>query len=81
MEAGISLEPSADRKVAQPARAGDLRLGVFAPPLVEPFQPSLTLPYLEAQLRSLGIQPACHNLSSLFYIRAVPCSLPPGGGG
>src|SRR5438045_9147710 len=45
-----------------------LRIGLFAPPLVEPFQPSLSLPYLAAQLRTNGFSPVCHNLSSLFYI-------------
>lgn len=45
-----------------------LKIGLFAPPLVEPFQPSLSLPYLAAQLRSSGFSPTCHNLSSLFYI-------------
>lgn len=52
----ISLTPS------------ELRIGIFAPPLVEPFQPSLTLPYLAAQLRDMSFSPVCHNLSSLFYI-------------
>src|SRR5438045_7325019 len=45
-----------------------LRIGLFAPPLVEPFQPSLSLPYLAAQLRTNGFSPVCHNLSSLFYV-------------
>lgn len=45
-----------------------LRIGLFAPPLVEPFQPSLSLPYLGAQMRASGFSPVCHNLSSLFYI-------------
>jgi len=45
-----------------------LRVGIFAPPLVEAFQPSLTLPYLSAQMQSFGFTPNCHNLSSLFYI-------------
>lgn len=49
-------------------RAAELSIGIFAPPLVEPFQPSLSLPYLAAQLRDLGFSPICHNLSSLFYI-------------
>ena len=68
MEASVILEPSDYRREKLPAKAADLRVGIFAPPLVEPFQPSLTLPYLAAQLRSLGISSTCHNLSSLFYI-------------
>ena len=36
--------------------------------MVEPFQPSLSLPYLASQLRSGGFSPSCHNLSSLFYV-------------
>ena len=68
VETAITLEPSAYRRDRLPARASELRIGVFAPPLVEPFQPSLTLPYLAAQLQSLGLPSACHNLSSLFYI-------------
>jgi hypothetical protein len=35
---------------------------------VEPFQPSISLPYLAAQLRADGFSSVCHNLSSLFYI-------------
>jgi hypothetical protein len=46
----------------------ELRIGIFAPPMVEPFQPSLTLPYLAAQLREMSFAPVCHNLSSLFYV-------------
>lgn len=68
MDALITLEPSAYRREKLPAKASELRLAIFAPPLVKPFQPSLTLPYLAAQLRSLGISSTCHNLSSLFYI-------------
>jgi hypothetical protein len=67
------LSPSrADRQDARPgappSNLAELRIGIFAPPLVEPFQPSLTLPYLAAQLRDMSFSPACHNLSSLFYI-------------
>lgn len=46
----------------------NLRIGLFAPPLLEPFQPSLSLPYLAAQLRTNGLTAICHNLSSLFYV-------------
>ena len=67
METTITLEPSAYRRQKFPAKTSELRIGIFAPPLVEPFQPSLTLPYLAAQLRSLGIPSNCHDLSSLFY--------------
>jgi tRNA A37 methylthiotransferase MiaB len=51
-----------------PADPTKLRIAIFAPPLVEAFQPSLTLPYLSAQMKSFGFSPNCHNLSSLFYI-------------
>jgi hypothetical protein len=68
MEAGITLEPSAYRRDQLPREVSELRVAVFAPPLVEPFQPSMTLPYLVAQLRGLGISADSHNLSSLFYI-------------
>jgi Radical SAM superfamily len=51
-----------------PTEPLQLRIGLFAPPLVEPFQPSLSLPYLAAQLRTSGFSPVCHNLSSLFYV-------------
>ncbi len=56
------------RQVESPAEHTQLSIGLFAPPLVEPFQPSLSLPYLAAQLRTNGFSPVCHNLSSLFYI-------------
>jgi radical SAM family protein len=56
------------RRADPPAEPSGLRIGLFAPPLVEPFQPSLSLPYLAAQLRANGFAPVCHNLSSLFYV-------------
>jgi hypothetical protein len=56
------------RQVDWPNDPGSLNIGLFAPPLVEPFQPSLSLPYLAAQLRTTGLFPVCHNLSSLFYV-------------
>lgn len=56
------------RPAGRPSSPAELRIGIFAPPLVEPFQPSLTLPYLSAQLRDMGFSPVCHNLSSLFYM-------------
>jgi len=56
------------RKQPTPEDPLKLRVGIFAPPLVEAFQPSLTLPYLSAQMESFGFTPFCHNLSSLFYI-------------
>ncbi len=58
----------ARKKLGPVSGYGDLALAVFAPPLVEPFQPSLTLPYLSAQLRDMGFEPRLHNLSSLFYV-------------
>jgi hypothetical protein len=61
------VEPWA-RPSELPAEHSQLKIGLFAPPLVEPFQPSLSLPYLAAQLRANGFSPVCHNLSSLFYI-------------
>jgi hypothetical protein len=63
----ISVQPTArPRDVAKdPAQ---FAIGLFAPPLVEPFQPSLSLPYLAAQMRAGGFSPVCHNLSSLFYV-------------
>jgi hypothetical protein len=67
MESSIVVQPSAywrEKPIVDPR---ELRLGIFAPPLVEPFQPSLTLPYLCAQLRSFGLSASGHNLSSLFY--------------
>ena len=62
-----SLTPN-ERLSSLPVKAHKLRMGLFAPPLVEPFQPSLSLPYLAAQMRSLGYRPTCHNLSSLFLV-------------
>lgn len=59
---------TAARSAPAPSDRTELRIGIFAPPLVEPFQPSLTLPYLAAQLRDMSFSPVCHNLSSLFYI-------------
>lgn len=66
----MPARPTSERLRRPPVPAtgyGDLSLGVFAPPLVEPFQPSLTLPYLGAQLEDMGFHPRLHNLSSLFY--------------
>lgn len=69
MEPGVvSIDRAAYRRDHLPKTSTDLRVAVFAPPLVEPFQPSMTLPYLTAQLRGLGIAADAHNLSSLFYI-------------
>jgi hypothetical protein len=59
---------NAFRKEPLPSDPTKLRVGIFAPPLVEAFQPSLTLPYLSAQMESFGFTPNIHNLSSLFYI-------------
>jgi hypothetical protein len=56
------------RQIDWPNDPRSLKIGLFAPPLVEPFQPSLSLPYLAAQLRRSGLSPVCHNLSSLFYV-------------
>lgn len=56
------------RQLDWPNDPVSLKIGLFAPPLVEPFQPSLSLPYLAAQLRTTGLSPVCHNLSSLFYV-------------
>jgi anaerobic magnesium-protoporphyrin IX monomethyl ester cyclase len=56
------------RHFGHPSASLNLSIGLFAPPLVEPFQPSLSLPYLAAQLRTNGLSTVCHNLSSLFYI-------------
>ncbi len=68
MEDTIAQVPQSSRHFGHPAAPLPLRIGLFAPPLVEPFQPSLSLPYLAAQLRTNGLSPVCHNLSSLFYI-------------
>jgi radical SAM superfamily enzyme YgiQ (UPF0313 family) len=68
MEHTIAHVQSGSRQIESPTEYSQLRIGLFAPPLVEPFQPSLSLPYLAAQLRSNGFSPACHNLSSLFYV-------------
>jgi hypothetical protein len=68
MEFGVTVDHTAHTRNYLPTLASDLRVAVFAPPLVEPFQPSMTLPYLTAQLRTLGIAADAHNLSSLFYI-------------
>lgn len=68
MESGVAFDRAAYRGDYLPKAASDLRVAIFAPPLVEPFQPSMTLPYLTAQLRGLGIAADAHNLSSLFYI-------------
>ncbi len=66
--AGPLIVGSLLRSAALPSNPTELRICIFAPPLVEPFQPSLTLPYLAAQLRDMSFTPACHNLSSLFYV-------------
>jgi len=68
MEDTIAQVPQSSRHFGHPPASLHLRIGLFAPPLVEPFQPSLSLPYLAAQLRTNGLSPVCHNLSSLFYI-------------
>lgn len=68
MEETIAQVLPLSRRIESPTEAQQLRIGLFAPPLVEPFQPSLSLPYLAAQLRTNGFSPVCHNLSSLFYV-------------
>ena len=68
MENTITPVQQTSRDFGVPSEPALLRIGLFAPPLLEPFQPSLSLPYLAAQLRSNGFSPVCHNLSSLFYI-------------
>jgi radical SAM superfamily enzyme YgiQ (UPF0313 family) len=68
MENKITPVQQSSRTFGVPSEPALLRIGLFAPPLLEPFQPSLSLPYLAAQLRSNGFSPVCHNLSSLFYI-------------
>lgn len=68
MEETIAHVPQSSRQFGHPVAPLNLSIGLFAPPLVEPFQPSLSLPYLAAQLRTNGLSPVCHNLSSLFYV-------------
>lgn len=68
MENTITPVQQTSRDFGVPSEPVLLRIGLFAPPLLEPFQPSLSLPYLAAQLRSNGFSPVIHNLSSLFYI-------------
>ncbi|MDQ3746162.1 MAG: radical SAM protein [Acidobacteriota bacterium] len=68
MEDTISPVQQHSRQFELPDEPPHLRIGLFAPPLVEPFQPSLSLPYLGAQMRASGLSPVCHNLSSLFYV-------------
>lgn len=68
MEDTISPVQQRSRQFEFPEEPLHLRIGLFAPPLVEPFQPSLSLPYLGAQMRASGLAPVCHNLSSLFYV-------------
>jgi hypothetical protein len=69
MEAAIVLQQADYWRDKPPSSAAELRLAVIAPPLVEPFVLSLTLPYLETQMRnSFGITPACHDLSNLFFL-------------
>lgn len=68
MEDTIARVQQKSRQFDSPNEPLQLRIGLFAPPLVEPFQPSLSLPYLAAQLRASGFAPTCHNLSSLFYV-------------
>jgi hypothetical protein len=63
----IPVQPTA-RQREKAKDASQLAVGLFAPPLVEPFQPSLSLPYLAAQMRAHGFSPFSHNLSSLFYV-------------
>lgn len=68
MEQAITPVQPWSRQPEWPADHSQLTIGLFAPPLVEPFQPSLSLPYLAAQMRTNGFSPVCHNLSSLFYV-------------
>jgi hypothetical protein len=68
MEDTIAHVQQGSRHFGHPTAPLHLRIALFAPPLVEPFQPSLSLPYLAAQLRTNGLSPVCHNLSSLFYV-------------
>src|SRR5947209_6689911 len=68
MEDTIARVQQYSRQFDAPNEPIQLKIGLFAPPLVEPFQPSLSLPYLAAQLRANGFSPVCHNLSSLFYV-------------
>ena len=68
MEQTIRTVQSSSRQPELPTDPSKLTIGLFAPPLVEPFQPSLSLPYLAAQMRANGFSPVCHNLSSLFYM-------------
>ncbi|HJQ25459.1 MAG TPA: radical SAM protein [Blastocatellia bacterium] len=68
MEDTIARVLPLTRRVQSPVEPVHLSIGLFAPPLVEPFQPSLSLPYLAAQLHTNGFSPVCHNLSSLFYV-------------
>lgn len=68
MEVTIQTVQESSRRFGIPTDPLNLKIAIFAPPLVEPFQPSLSLPYLAAQLRSNGLSPYCHNLSSLFYL-------------
>ena len=48
MEDTIAPVSQTSRQFGHPAAPLALRIGLFAPPLVEPFQPSLSLPYLAA---------------------------------
>lgn len=68
MEQTIEPVHLGSRKFELPLDYSRLNIALFAPPLLEPFQPSLSLPYLAAQLRTGGFSPTCHNLSSLFYV-------------
>ena len=65
--ASMDEQDGRSRGVPLPQSALDLRIGLFAPPIAEPFQPCLTLPYLGAQVEALGFQVARHDLTGMFY--------------
>jgi hypothetical protein len=61
MKSGVRLDRVAFRRGRRANAASDLSVAVFAPPLVAPFQPSMTLPYLTAKLQKLGTFAEAHE--------------------
>jgi len=70
METVVQPVPANYRRY-RPDNSSELQIALLAPPLAEPFQPSLSLPYLGAQIEQFGLECSCYNLSNLFYFWLV----------
>lgn len=70
METVVQPVPTNYRRY-RPDNVSDLQIVVLAPPLAEPFQPSLSLRYLSGQMGQFGIKCGCYNLSNPFYFWLV----------